>query len=77
MRRRWIFVGLAIVGAGVTGFKLEDGPRRACSSGLGSFGSLAGDAARNCGVHNLAFLAAIVAIVCGLVLTVAALLIRS
>lgn len=77
MRRRWVFVGLAIVGAGLAGVSLEESPHNACSAGLGSFGSLAGDTARNCGLHNLALLGAIAATLFGLVLTIVALVVRS
>ena len=77
MRRRWIFVGMAILGGGLAGVAVEDSPHHACSAGLGTYGSLTGDAARNCGFHNLAFLVAIVVALFGLGLTVAALLIRS
>jgi hypothetical protein len=77
MRRRWVFVGLALMGAGLAGVTFEKSSHNACSSGLGPFGSLTGDVARNCGVHNLALLAAVVATLFGLVLTIAALVIRS
>lgn len=77
MRRRWVFIGAAFIGVGLFGVSLENSPRRACASGLGDFGSLTGDLARNCGYHNVAFMAAVVATVLGLVLTLAALLIRS
>lgn len=77
MRRRWVFIGAAVFAVGLVGIVKEDSPRRACASGLGDFGSLTGDLARNCGLHNVAFLAAIVATVLGLGLTLAALLVRS
>lgn len=76
MRRRWIFVGMGLIGAGLYGVSREVSPHRACTAGLGDFGSLTGDLARNCGYHNVAFLAAIVAAVFGLVLMAAALIIR-
>lgn len=77
MRRRWIFVGLALLGAGLAGVSEEDAPHKACTAGLGPFGSLTGNAAHNCGVHNILFLGAIVAAIFGLMLMVVALLIRS
>jgi hypothetical protein len=77
MRRRWVFIGAAILGAGLFGVSREDSPHHACTSNLGSFGSLTGDLAHNCGFHNTAFLAAIVATMVGVVLMAAALLIRS
>lgn len=77
MRRRWIVIGAVIMGAGIYGVTREESPHQACTSGLGSFGSLTGDLARNCGMHNLALLGAIVATLLGLALAVAALLIRS
>jgi hypothetical protein len=77
MRRRWVFIGVALLGGGLAGVSLEDSHHNACTSGLGTFGSLTGDVARNCGLDNTIFLVAFVAALFGLALMVAALLIRS
>jgi len=77
MRRRWVFIGAAFISGGLLGVSLEDAHHRACTAGLGSFGSLTGDLARNCGVDNLLFLVAVAATVLGLGLLLAALMIRS
>jgi hypothetical protein len=76
MRRRWVFIALALLGGGMAGVSLEDSHHNACASGLGSFGSLSGDAVRNCGFDNTIFLAAFVAAIVGLALLVASLLLR-
>jgi hypothetical protein len=77
MRKRWVFIGIALLGGGLLGVSLEDSHHNACSSGLGSFGSLTGDLAHNCGVDNMLFFVAICAAMLGLALMVAALMIRS
>ena len=77
MHRRWLFIAAALVGGGLVGVSLEDSHHNACTAGLGSFGSLSGDLARNCSLDNTIFLAAFVAILAGLALMIAALLIRS
>lgn len=77
MRRRWVFVGAVLLAAGLVGVSKEDTAHNACTSGLGSFGSLTGDLARNCGFHNTVFLVAIAAAIFGLMLMVVALLRRS
>lgn len=77
MHRRWVFIAAALLGAGLFGASLEDSHHNTCSAGLGPFGSLSGDVARNCGLDNTIFLVAVVAIIVGLALMVAALLIRS
>jgi len=77
MRRRWIFIGAALVGGGLIGVSLEDSHHNACTSGLGPFGSLSGDLARNCGLDNTIFVVAIAATIVGLVTMIAALLIRT
>jgi hypothetical protein len=77
MRRRWTFIAIALIGGGVVGVSAERAHHAACSAGLGSFGSLTGEAARNCGTGNLLFLVAIAATIVGLALLAASLLIRS
>jgi hypothetical protein len=76
MRRRWVFIAAALLGGGLAGVSLEDSHHNACTSGLGPFGSLSGDLARNCTLDNTIFLAAFAATLVGLALMVAALLIR-
>jgi hypothetical protein len=76
MRRRWVFIAAALVGGGLTGVSLEGSHHKACTSGLGPFGSLSGDVVRNCTLDNTIFLAAFVATVVGLALMVAAILIK-
>jgi hypothetical protein len=76
MRRRWVFIAAALLGGGVAGVSLEDSHHNACTSGLGPFGSLSGDLARNCTLDNTIFLVAFVATLFGLALLVAAILIR-
>ncbi|HUO47351.1 MAG TPA: hypothetical protein VMU09_00825 [Acidimicrobiales bacterium] len=71
-----MFIGALLFGGGFAGIALERSSHDACTAGLGSFGSMAGDAARNCGAHNLMFLGAIVTILVGVGLFVAAMLIR-
>ena len=77
MRRRWMFVAAALFGGGLAGVSLEDSHHNACVSGLGPYGSMSGDVARNCSLDNSLFLAAIVVTIIGLAIMVAALLIRS
>ena len=77
MRRRWVFIGAALLGGGLYGVSQEDSPHNACTAGLGRFGSLSGDLARHCGFHNTMFLAAIAAAFFGLAVLAAAMLIRS
>ena len=77
MRRRWVLIGAALLGAGLYGVSSEDSPHHACTAGLGDFGSLSGEAARNCGLHNLAFLLGIAGAILGFAVMLAALLIRS
>jgi len=77
VRRGWIFVGVVLLGGGLAGAMWEDPHHNACTAGLGSFGSLSGDVARNCGFHNTMFLVAIAAAFFGLAVMVAALLFRS
>jgi len=76
--RRWsVLIGAALVGGGLVGVCLEDSHHNACTSGLGPFGSLSGDLARNCSLDNTIFLIAFVATIVGLALMVTGLLIRS
>lgn len=77
MRRRWVFVAAALLGGGLAGVSLEDSHHNACVAGLGPYGSMSGDLARNCSLDNTLFVAAIVASIVGLALMVAVFLIRS
>ncbi len=77
MRRRWVFIGAALLGAGSVGVSVEKSHHNACTAGLGPFGSLSGDLAHNCGFDNTLFLVAIVTAVFGLALMVVALMVRS
>jgi len=77
MRRRWIFIGAALIAGGLVTVTSEESHHNACTSGLGPFGSLTGGVAHNCGVANTVFLLGIVGAILGLALVVAALLIRS
>ena len=77
MRRRSVFFGAALLAEGLAGAYLEDSHHNACSSGLGPFGSISGDVARNCGLYNTLFFVAFFAIIAGAALMIAALLIRS
>lgn len=76
MRRGWVFIAVALLGGGLAGVSLEEPHHNACTSGLGPFGSLSGDLARNCSFDNTIFLGACVAAIVGLALMVAALLIK-
>jgi hypothetical protein len=77
VRRRSVFFGAALLAAGLVGVYLEDSHHNACTSGLGPFGSMSGDLARNCGLDNTLFVVAFFATIVGLALMIAALLIRS
>jgi len=77
MRRAWMVIGVMLLGGGLAGASMEDSPHNACTAGLGSYGSLSGDLARNCGLHNSLFLAGIAAAFFGLAVMVAALVFRN
>ena len=77
MRRRWVWIGAALVGGGVAGVSMERAHHNECITHLGSFGSLMGDLAQNCAVNNTLFFVAIGCTIVGLTLLAAALLIRT
>jgi hypothetical protein len=76
MRRRWIVIGIVLAGAGFTGVTVERSHHDACTAGLGAFGSLTGDVARNCGTDNLLLLVATAVTILGLAVLLASMLIR-
>ena len=76
VQRRWTLVAAVLLGGGLAGVSLENSSHKACTAGLGPFGSLSGNLAHNCTLHNSIFLVAFVVTIVGLALMVAAVLLK-